>query len=63
LFPRACNPSLLPENMSAQTRKAALSQRILNINVGVLGHVDSGKVALVATSYALQHFSTCILHL
>ena len=27
---------------------AAAAPRILNINVGVLGHVDSGKTALVA---------------
>ena len=34
-------------------------QRVLNINVGVLGHVDSGKTSLVKA--LSTHFSTAAL--
>ncbi|PNW81766.1 hypothetical protein CHLRE_06g259300v5 [Chlamydomonas reinhardtii] len=34
--------------MSDKKATASSGKRILNINVGVLGHVDSGKTSLVA---------------
>lgn len=33
------------ESVSLEGVKSRASQRILNVNVGILGHVDSGKVS------------------